>query len=274
MTRFAVSLGNEIRKGLAFAWAERLQILMEMPFFVLMIVLLGPVVAAGGAGVASGHVHWSLHSGTTQVIVIMFVPAMFFYFQAVKLFWRLLAEIQAGTIEQVYLSPLPSWLAAAAGRLAAALIETLFVAGVTLGVVAALAPLHYAWQASALLPFALLLVTGIGYSLIIGGLTLAGKRIQMLQEAMLILVMLFTFSAVPLIHVPGWFAGIGHYFPVTAATANLYGVLLGHRPVTTLWGTGGLVWVLSTAAAYLAAGIVAFKAGERFAKTRGTLARY
>jgi ABC-2 type transport system permease protein len=141
-------------------------------------------------------------------------------------------------------------------------------------VVAALAPLHYAWQASALLPFALLLVTRIGYSLIIGGLTLAGKRIQMLQEAMLILVMLFTFSAVPLIHVPGWFAGIGHYFPVTAATANLYGVLLGHRPVTTLWGTGGLVWVLSTAAAYLAAGIVAFKAGERFAKTRGTLARY
>jgi ABC-2 type transport system permease protein len=94
-----------------------------MPFFVLMILLLGPVVAAVGAGVASGHVHWSLHSGTTQVIVIMFVPAMFFYFQAVKLFWRLLAEIQAGTIEQVYLSPLPSWLAAA-GRLAAAPIET------------------------------------------------------------------------------------------------------------------------------------------------------
>ncbi len=142
-----------------------------MPFFVIFILLLGPVITAGG--VASGHVHWSLHSGKTQVLVVMFVPAMFFYFQAVKLFWRLLADIQAGTIEQVYLSPLPSWLTAAAGRLAAALIETLFVAGVTLGVVAALAPLHYAWQASALLPFALLVVTGFGYLLIIGGVTLA-----------------------------------------------------------------------------------------------------
>ena len=234
MTRFAVSLGNEIRKGLAFAWAERLQILIEMPFFVIMILMLGPVITAGGSAVSSGHVHWSLHSGKTQILVIAFIPAGFFYFQAVKLFWRLLAEIQAGTIEQVYLSPLPSWLTAAAGRLAAALAETVFVTGVTLGVVAAFAPLHYAWQASALLPFALLVVTGFGYSLIIGGLTLAGKRIQMLQEAMLVLVMLFAFSAVPLVRVPGWFAGIGHYFPVTAAVASLYGVLLGHRPATTL----------------------------------------
>jgi hypothetical protein len=149
----------------------------------------------------------------------------------------------------------------------------LLVIGATLGVVAALVPLRYAWQASALLPFALL-VTGIGYSLVIGGLTLAGKRIQMLQEAMLILVLLFTFSAVPVVPVPGWFAGIGHYFPVTAAVASLYGVLLGHRPVTTWWGTGGLVWVLATAAAYLATGIAVFTLGERFAKTRGTLARY
>jgi ABC-2 type transport system permease protein len=51
-------------------------------------------------------------------------------------------------------------------------------------------------------------------------------------------------------------------------------VLLGHRPVTSLWGTGGLVWLLVTAAAYLAAGILVFRLGERMAKTRGTLARY
>ena len=32
MTRFLTALGNEIRKGLLFAWAERLQIAMELPF--------------------------------------------------------------------------------------------------------------------------------------------------------------------------------------------------------------------------------------------------
>lgn len=68
-------------------------------------------------------------------------------------------------------------------------------------------------------------------------------------------------------------SGIGHYFPVTAAVASLYGVLLGHRPVTALWGTGGLAWVLATAA-YITAGILVFKLGEHFANSCGALGRY
>ncbi len=86
--------------------------------------------------------------------------------------------------------------------------------------------------------------------------------------------MLASAGALPLIAVPGWMAGAGRVFPLTAGIASLYGVLLGHRPVTALWGTGGLVWLLVTAAAYLGAGILAFRLGERIAKTRGTLARY
>ena len=37
--------------------------------------------------------------------MLWFVPFIFFYMQVVKLFWRLLGEIQSGTLEQVYLSP-------------------------------------------------------------------------------------------------------------------------------------------------------------------------
>jgi ABC-2 type transport system permease protein len=51
-------------------------------------------------------------------------------------------------------------------------------------------------------------------------------------------------------------------------------VLIARQPVTTRWGTGGLAWLLVTAAAYLAAGIIAFRLGERTAKARGSLARY
>ena len=57
--------------------------------------------------------------------------------------------------------------------------------------------------------------------------------------------------------------GIGRVFPVISAVASLYGVMLGHRGVTGPRGTGGLVWAAVTAAAYLAAGILAFRAGER-----------
>jgi ABC-2 type transport system permease protein len=65
------------------------------------------------------------------MLVVAFLPFFFFYMQSVKLLWRLLAEIQTGTIEQAYLSPLPSWLVAAAGRLVAAITETLLLIGIT-----------------------------------------------------------------------------------------------------------------------------------------------
>jgi ABC-2 type transport system permease protein len=273
MTRFAVSLSNEIRKGLLIAWSERMQILIELPFYALLIILLGPLLDAGNQ-IATGHVSWSLHSGRTSVLVLAFVPAMLLYFLAVKLFWRLLGEIQSGTFEQIYLSPLPSWLVAVAGRLVAALIETLVVVSATYGIVSLFVPLHYAWSATALLPAGLLIVTGVGYALIIGGLTLVWKRIELLQEGLLLLVVIFAVSALPVFTVPAWFHGVGRVLPGSSAVASLYGVLIGHRQVTGLWGTGGLVWLLVTTAGYLTAGILAFRRCERAAKVRGSLARY
>jgi ABC-2 type transport system permease protein len=271
--RFLAAAGNEVRKGLLLAWHERLQILLELPSFAVLILLLGPLPGAGHQ-IAAGHLRWALNGPRTAMLMVAFLPAMFFYFQAVKLFWRLLTEIQAGTIEQVYLSPLPSWLVAAAGRLLAAIIETLVLMAVTYGLVSVFVTLHVHWTAAALVPMAFLIITGTGYSLIIAGMTLAWKRIQLLQETFLMLVMIFAVTALPLFTVPGWFTGLGRVFPVTASVASLYGVMLGHRGVTGLWGTGGLVWLAVTAAAYLAAGLVVFRVLERLTKTRGTLTAY
>jgi ABC-2 type transport system permease protein len=50
--------------------------------------------------------------------------------------------------------------------------------------------------------------------------------------------------------------------------------MLGHRGVTAPWGPGGLVWVLVTTAAYLAAGLAAFRLFERSARVHGSLAGY
>jgi hypothetical protein len=85
--------------------------------------------------------------------------------------------------------------------------------------------------------------------------------------------MIFAISALAVLAVPGWFAGLGRVFPVTAAVASRYRVLIACRPVTAPWGTGGLAWLLVTAAACLAAGILAFRLGEDAGETRGTLAR-
>lgn len=267
------SFGNETRKGLLVAWSEKLQILLELPFFALFLLMLGPLLGEGHL-VTSGQVHWSLNSARTSDLVLWFIPFTYFYMQVVKLFWRLLGEIQSGTLEQVYLSPLPSWLVVAGGRVAAALVEAMLVAAGLYGIVSAFVPLHYHWTAAALVPALLLVLTVIGFSLVIAGMTIRWKRIQMLNETVMTAAMIFSASAVPLLHLPGWMDAVGRYFPATSATASLFGVMLGHRGVTAPWGDGGLVWVLVTAAAYLAAGIVAFKVLERATRVRGALASY
>lgn len=268
-----IALGNEVRKGLRFAWAERLQILIELPMFGAFILLLGPLLGQGNQ-VVGGHEHWSLDSARTSILVVWFVPFTFFYMQVVKMFWRLLGEIQAGTIEQVYLSPLPSWLVAAAGRVVAAFAETVIVAAGTYGIVAAFVPIHIGWDPAALLPALMVMVSGVGVSLIIAGATLVWKRIQLVNDTVLMVVMMFSASALPLIQVPDWWADASHAFPLTDAVGSLYKALFTDQPVTSPWGIGGLVPLLLTTAAYLAAGILAFKLGERTAKRRGTLGRY
>ena len=273
MTRFLTALGNEVGKGLRFAWSEKLQIVLELPFFIIMVLLLGPLLGAGHQ-IAAGRLSWTLNSQRISLLVVAFIPFFLFYMQSVKLFWRLLAEIQTGTIEQVYLSPLPSWLVAAAGRVVAALIETLLLAGVLYGVISAFVTLHFHWTFAALLPTTFLIITGIGYSLIIGGMTLLWKRIQLLQEGVLMLAMVFAFAALPVFTVPGWFAGLGRVLPLSSPVTSLYGVMLGHRGATGAWGTGGLVELIVTAAAYLVAGITVFRVLERMTRVRGTLGAY
>ncbi|MPZ00538.1 MAG: ABC transporter permease [Actinophytocola sp.] len=273
MTRFLVAIGNEISKGLRFAWSERLQILIELPMFGVFILLLGPLLGAG-ADIVGGDVAWRLDNHTTSVMLVWFLPFMFFYMQVVKMFWRLLAEIQTGTIEQVYLSPLPSWLVIAAGRIVAALIETIVVAAGTFAIVAPFTDIRIDWSPAALLPASMIMLAGTGVSLIIAGATLVWKRIQLVNDTVLTMVMLFSASAIPLIAVPGWWAAIGHFFPLTDGVGSLYRTLFTDQPVTDPWGVGGLVWLIVVSLAYLAAGIAAFGLGERTAKRRGTLGRY
>ncbi|NUR05222.1 MAG: ABC transporter permease [Streptomyces sp.] len=272
-TGHATALGNEVRKGLRFAWSERLQILIELPMFAVFILLLGPLVGQGRQ-VAAGHVQWSLNSATTSVMVVWFVPFIFFYMQVVKMFWRLLGEIQAGTIEQVHLSPLPSWLVVAAGRVIAAFTETLLVASATYGIVSAFVTVRIHWTAAALLPAVLIAAAAVGVSLVIAGATLVWKRIQLVNDTVMMLVMLFSAGAVPLIKVPGWWAGIGHAFPLTDGAGSLQRALITGQSVTAPWGIGGLVPLLASSLGYLAVGILAFILGERTAKRRGTLGRY
>jgi ABC-type multidrug transport system permease subunit len=267
------AIGNEVYKGLLAGWGERLQILIELPLFVIFGLLVAAIVGRG-EDIVSGEIDWSVDPSQATWILLGYVAFAFYYLQTAKLFWRLLGEIQTGTLEQVYLSPLPSWLIAAAGRVVAAVIETtVVVAAVAVAAAIVLQP-SVTWRVDALVPLAFLVAGGTGYSLILGGLALVWKRTEMINDAMAGILMMFGGLLVPLTQEPGWMASIGRLVPVSHAAESMRRVLLNGQSPFALGGDGGLAWLAGTTLAWLLAGVLMFAFGERIAKKKGSLSHY
>lgn len=267
------AIGNEVSKGLLAGWGERTQILIELPLFVGS-ALLFTAVAGKGDAIATGQVNWSLDPYQSTWILFGFIAFMFYYLQTAKLFWRLLGEIQTGTLEQVYLSPLPSWVVAATGRVVAAVVETFLVVAAAYVTFALLVDLDLRWRVEGLLSLLLLVAGGVGYSLVIGGATLVWKRIELINDGLFAVLFVFGGIFMPLERMPGWVAAIARLVPVTHAAQSLRNVLLDGQSFFTLRGDGGLIWLTSTTVVWLIAGAVAFRFGEQTAKRRGSLSRY
>jgi ABC-2 type transport system permease protein len=216
---------------------------------------------------------WPPDPRTTIWLFLGFAVLTFAYLQTVKLFWRLLGEIQSGTLEQTYLSPLPAWLTIAVGRVVAALVETAVVVGVLSLIFALLIGLRLTWRAEALAPLLFAIAGGVGYSLVIAGLTLVWKRIEMLQELLTALVMFVSGAILPLSRLPGWVAALSLPVFLTHPIAALRATLLDGRPIATL-GRGGWVALTVTAAGWLVCGVVVFAVYNGIAKRTGSLTRY
>jgi ABC-2 type transport system permease protein len=271
-SRPAVAVVNEVVKGLLHGWAERWQIVFETAMFAAMLLLFAAVLGQGQA-IARGRFEWALHPGPTAWLLLGFAGFTLHFLQTQKLFWRLLGEIQAGTLEQVYLSPLPSWLVAAAGRVAANLVESAFVVAALYAAVRLAVPVTLTWTPAALLPLTGLVAGAVGYSLMIGGLTLRWKRLEVLNDGLHTVVLFLGGVLVPLDQLPGWMAAVGRLLPVTHPIAGLRTTLLDESELAT-GGDGGLLWIAATATAWLVLGVVAFRLGDRAARRDGTLGRY
>jgi ABC-2 type transport system permease protein len=271
--RMATAIGNETVKGLRHGWDERLQILIEMPLFVIFVLLLAYTVGQGAAIAETGQIDWTIDPRHAAWLFIGVAAFTYTYLHLQKMFWRLLAEIQSGTLEQTYLSPLPSWVHVVGGRVVAAVAETAIVVAVTFGVTSLVVRLDLQWRVDALVPLALLIVGAAGLALVVAGITLVWKRIQMLNDLVLLGVFFFSGAVLPPAEMPGWADAVGTPLFMTHAVAGLRTVMLDGD--TLAWGgTGGLAWMLGTAVAWFASGLLVFRFCERIARRQGSLSHF
>lgn len=271
--RMATAIGNETVKGLRHGWGERLQILIEMPLFVIFVLLLAYTVGQGAAIAETGQIDWTIDPRHAAWLFIGVAAFTYTYLHLQKMFWRLLAEIQSGTLEQTYLSPLPSWVHVVGGRVVAAVAETAIVVAVTFGVTSLVVRLDLQWRVDALVPLALLIVGAAGFALVVAGITLVWKRIQMLNDLVLLGLFFFSGAVLPPAEMPGWADAVGTPLFMTHAVAGLRTVMLDGD--TLAWGgTGGLAWMLGTAVAWFASGLLVFRFCERIARRQGSLSHF
>jgi len=108
--------------------------------------------------------------------------------------------------------------------------------------------LDLAWRLAALVQLAGLIVGGVGLSLMVAGLAPVWKRIEMLNDLVLMLIMFFSGAAMRLEVMPSWAQPITSSLFITHAVAGLRTVMLDGGSLA-LGGTGGMVWLFATATA-------------------------
>src|SRR5713226_3031772 len=94
---FLTAFINEIEKSLLHAWAARKGMAVELPLFILFYFAINLYMGRG-----------QIHNDLLAPTLIGLTAVMFFHQQLNRVFWGMLGEIQAGTLEQLYLSPLPT----------------------------------------------------------------------------------------------------------------------------------------------------------------------
>jgi ABC-2 type transport system permease protein len=161
----------------------------------------------------------------------------------------------------------------AAGRVLATGLETLVVVGALYGATELVVGIDLGWDPAVLVPVGFLVVASVGYSLAVGALTMAWKRVEMLNDLLIVVVFFAAGVMVPLDDTPGWMVPIGRLLPITHPIAAARSVLLDGDGLA-LTGDGGLLPMGAVTAGWFAAGAYAFHRADRAVRRDGTLTRY
>jgi ABC-2 type transport system permease protein len=256
-----VAVLGEIRKGILVSWAYRTNLLSA-------VLTLGVILCAVISMMTS-----STDIDQARSLLVGYLTWMYASFAIGSMGQGLRAEIQAGTLEQVAMSPVPLAAALCARVLANFVVTTILVVlvngavGVVFGVQV---PLH--WQG---LPVLLLTLLGIlGFGFVIAGVTLVSKQVasftNLIQNALLFL----NGTIVPLRAMPTGLVVLARTLPSTQGIAVLRRVVLDGQALVSVWQDKSLVRLAFHSAIYLAVGWVCFAFCERAAKRQGSLGQY
>jgi ABC-2 type transport system permease protein len=262
MRNSLLALLNETYKRLLIIWTYKFNILTQLITVGLIFLGLSFLVQRGrfdpsqSSSILLGYVVWFYAR-----IVIMSTSGD----------W--IGEARSGTLEQMYMSPAPTWVLLL-GRMFALLVSTtIMVLLPTLSMVLLFGiriPLR--WEA---IPILLITLAGLfGFTLVLSGAALVFKQIDELADLVQNTLLFLTGSLLPVSRFPDWLEAVAKTLPITQGIIVLRNVVLGGQSLLTAWTNGSLPWLLFHSTIYVGVGWLIFRQCEIFAKKQGSLGQY
>lgn len=226
-------------------------------FYVIFLGMFLGIQVVGDPSTAGESVRYVIVANAFWLLLMLGINSMGF---------EIATEATRGTLEQLYMSPVPTWQI-----LLSRMAGTLAVNGLIMALMVAMSMATARTWLNLDLPLVLLIllptlvgVTGLGFA--VAGLALVFKQIASLLQVMQFVFLALAF--VPLAVSP-WLA----LAPVVKGIDMVRAVMVDGAGAAS-FGAGDWAALAANGAAYFALGLAAFRAAERRAMARGLLGQY
>jgi ABC-2 type transport system permease protein len=252
-------LGNETVKGLLVTWANWGTLVPALAAAVVFYFFIQFLVGGG-----------SLVPALYAPTLIGFVSYGLLYIVSLKTVAGTLEEMNAGTLEQVHLSPLPSW-ALSVGRVAAAVVEATGLTALVSGGLVLVLGIHFSYRLDELVVLGLTIVDVAGFSLLLGALAIRVASIGAILHVLQGVVLLLNGSFVPVDVFPGWLQLVSRLLPTTLGVEVSRRILLQGWTLSATWSDKSLPWLIVHCAVMLTLGAVLYQRSVMRALHEGRL---
>jgi ABC-2 type transport system permease protein len=257
-----VAILGETRKGLLITWTYKANAIVT-------ILTLGCVFVGIGFLMGEGELNAERLASTLLGYLVWFYALMAIGDVA----WGLRGEMQAGTLEQMSMSPVSVGLLLLGRSLATFLVSTaqvLAIGGAMYLLIGVKIPMR--WEG---LPVLMLTLAGIyGSGFVVAGATLVYKQFESFANLMQNGLLFLSGAILPVERMPGWSAAVARALPSTQGIVVLRQVVLDGQSLAAVWRNGSLIWLIVHSVIYLAIGWSFFSACEQIAKRQGSLGQY
>lgn len=257
-----LAIDNEVRKRFLIMWDYRFNLFLETVLFIFIFLAMGLIKGdgvidpTGAAPTLLGYMMWYCS-----------------YVMVFDMNRNMAYEVQHGTLEQMYMSPVPITLLTFAWSIAALIKCALFV-GLMGGFLIVVVSIKIPWNWDAAL-ITLVTVVGLyGFGFICLGLTLVFKQTSAIVGLYQNMLLFLNGSIMSVERFPGWIESFANTLPTTQGTSLLNRVLLGDDDIYSIWQDGTLFSLAVNSLVYLVVGVFIFAYCEYWAKKQGSLGIY